>query len=136
MSGAPTQTPPTTSFDLYLVDMMSETKAKLNAEEVLKEDFVKPNALEMVIIPKNHFLEWFKHMKGIMGEMEITCNDTDWMECPNCRSGMENYTLNKDPEELWYLCPECNLTFSQRQHQYFTRMIMRLIDGDFQPKAE
>jgi hypothetical protein len=113
---------------------MSVPKAKLKPEQVIKKGFIKPNGLEMVIVPKNHFLEWFKHMKGIVGEMEVKINkDGEWMECPNCRSGMENYTLNKDPEELWYLCPECNLTFSQRQHQYFTRMIMRLINEDFKP---
>jgi 5-methylcytosine-specific restriction endonuclease McrA len=92
--------------------MMTETKTKSNTENILKEDFTKPDGLEMVIVPKNQFLEWFKHMKGIMGEME------------NC-------SLNHDPDELWYLCPNCNLTFSQRQHQYFTRMLMRLIQGDF-----
>ena len=113
---------------------MSETITKLNPEQVLKEDFVKPNGLEMVIVPKNQFLKWFKHMKGIMGEMEIKINDYDWMECPNCQSGMDKYTLNNDSDELWYLCPKCNLTFSQRQHHYFTRMIMRLINGEFQPK--
>jgi hypothetical protein len=112
---------------------MTETKEKLNPEQVLKDDYVKPNGLEMVIVPKNQFLEWFKHMKGIMGEMEINSNgDADWMECPNCQSGMENYTLNNDSSELWYICPKCNLTFSRRQHQYFTRMMMRLINGDFQ----
>jgi hypothetical protein len=47
---------------------MYETKTKLNPEKVLKEDFMKPNGFEMVIVPKNQFLEWFKHMKGILGE--------------------------------------------------------------------
>jgi hypothetical protein len=85
---------------------MSKIKAKLNPEQVLKEDFEKPNGLEMVIVPKNQFLEWFKHMKGIMGEMEVKGNDdVDWIERPNCRSVMESYTLNNDPGELWYLCP-------------------------------
>jgi hypothetical protein len=110
---------------------MSETKAKLNAEQALKEDFVKPNGLEMVIVPKNQFLEWFKHVKGIVGEMEIACYDTDWMECPNCKSGMENCTLKNDPDELWYLCPNCNLTFSKKQYKDFTRMLMRLCNDDF-----
>jgi hypothetical protein len=117
---------------------MSETKTKLKLkpDHILKEDFTKPEGLEMVIVPKNHFLEWFKHVKDIVGEMEITCNDTIWMECPNCKSGMENCTLNHDPDELWYLCPKCNLTFSQKQHQYFTKMLMRLIQGDFQPESK
>jgi len=85
---------------------MNETKTKQKPEKVLKKDFVKPNCLEMVIVPKNHFLEWFRHIKGIVGEMDIKINaDIDWMECPNCQSGMENYTLNNDPGELWYLCP-------------------------------
>ena len=114
---------------------MSETKTKINPQKVLKEDFMKRNGFEMVIVPKNQFLEWFKHMKGILGEMDIKIkDDVEWMQCPNCQTGMENYTLNNDPGELWYLCPRCNLTFSRRQHQYFTRIIMRLINGDFQSK--
>jgi 5-methylcytosine-specific restriction endonuclease McrA len=112
--------------------MMSETKYKLNPKQVLREDFDKPDSLEMVIVPKNQFLG-FKHMKGIVGEMDIKCKDNDWIECPNCKSGMESCSLNNDPSELWYLCTKCNLTFSQRQHQYFTRMMMRLIQGDFKP---
>jgi hypothetical protein len=83
---------------------MAETKAKLNPKNILKEDFVKPDGLIMVIVPKNQFLEWFKHMKGIVGDMNIKINDNgDWMKCPNCQSGMGNYTLNNDPGELWYL---------------------------------
>jgi hypothetical protein len=38
---------------------MSETKTKSNTENILKEDFTKHNGLEMMIVPKNHFLEWF-----------------------------------------------------------------------------
>ena len=113
---------------------MSKSKTKLNPDQVLEANFVKPNGLEMVIVPKHQFLEWFKRMKGIVGDMDIKINnDGDWMECPNCKSGMEKYTLNNDPEELWYLCPRCNLTFSQRQHQYFTWMMMKLIKGDTRP---
>ena len=47
---------------------MSETKTKINPQKALKEDFMKPNGLEMVIVPKNQFLEWFKHIKGIWGK--------------------------------------------------------------------
>ena len=115
-----------------MVSEMTESKVKLNPDQVLKEDYVKPNGLEVLIVPKEQFLEWFKHMKGIVGEIDIKIDkEGDWMECPNCKSGMENYTLNNDPDELWYLCPNCKLTFSQRQHQYFKRMMMRLVKGDF-----
>jgi hypothetical protein len=114
-----------------MVVIMAGTKSKLNPEHVLKEDFLKYDDLELVIIPKNQFLEWFKHMKNLMGDVEIESDDVDWMECTNCQSGMEDYTLNNDPGELWYLCPKCSLTFSQRQHKYFTRMIMRLNNGEF-----
>ena len=80
---------------------MSKSKTKLNPDQVLEANFVKPNGLEMVIVPKHQFLEWFKRMKGIVGDMDIKINnDGDWMECPNCKSGMEKYTLNNDTEEL------------------------------------
>jgi len=59
-----TQPPPTTLIIIRWWLWMSETKTKLNPENVLKEDFVKPNGLEIVIVPKNQFLEWFKYMKG------------------------------------------------------------------------
>jgi hypothetical protein len=42
-------------------------KTKLNHE---REDFDKLDGLEMVIVPKYQFLECFKHVKGIVGEME------------------------------------------------------------------
>jgi len=113
---------------------MTGSKAKLNLKHDLKEDFLKYDDLEMVIIPKNQFLEWFKHMKSVIEEKDIKINkDVDWIECPNCQFRTENYTINNDPEELGYLCPKCNLKFSQRQHQYFTKMLMRLIQGNFQP---
>jgi hypothetical protein len=111
---------------------MSETKTKINPEKVLKEDFMKPNGEEMVITPRNQFLEWFKYVKGIVGKMDVKINDVvDWMKCPKCQTAMENYTLNNDPDELWYLCPNCNLKFSKQEYQNFTSMIMRLINGDF-----
>jgi hypothetical protein len=102
------------------------------AESVLNVFYEKHGGLEMVIVPKISFLEWFKHMKGIVGEIDVNINnDTNWIDCPNCKSGMESYTLNNDLEELWYLCPNCNLTFSKKQYKDFTRMLMRLCNDDF-----
>ena len=47
----------------------------------------------------------------------------DFMECPNCRSVMEDYNIK---DELWHFCPKCNLTVSQKQRDYFTSLIMRV----------
>jgi hypothetical protein len=103
-------------------NIKSETEAKL--------EFEKPDGLELVITPKKEFLQWFKNTKGILGEIGIKMgeNGLDVLECPNCKSIMENHELNNDPNEIWHLCTKCNLSFSQRQHNYFTTMIMRLLE--------
>jgi hypothetical protein len=110
--------------------MMSDIKAKLNPEILAKEPIENPEGLELVITPRTEFLEWFKNTKGIMDNVEIKeqVNGSDWMICPNCKSRMDNYELNNRSEELWHLCSKCNLSFSKRQHKYFTTMIMRLIN--------
>ena len=112
---------------------MKDIKAKLKPEILGKQPIEKIDGLELVITPKKEFLEWFKNTKGIMGEIGIKERNTglDSMECPNCRSKMNSYELNSDPGEIWHLCSKCNLSFSQKQHRYFTTMIMRLINGDF-----
>jgi transposase-like protein len=52
------------------------------------------------------------------------------MECPNCKSQMLNYKSINEPGELWHVCSKCNISFTQRQHRYFTKMIKRLINED------
>ena len=108
---------------------MSDIKAKLKPEILAEEPIDNPGGLELVITPKKEFLEWFKNTKGIMGNVEIKEQDkgSDWMISPNCKSRMDNYELNNRSEELWHLCSKCNLSFSKRQHKYFTTMLMRLI---------
>jgi len=114
---------------------MSDLKAKLNPEILAKKKIEKFGGLELVITPKKEFLEWFKNTKGIMAKIDIKKqgNGLNLMECPNCKSKMDNYELNNEFGELWHICTKCNLSFSQRQHKYFTRIIMRLINGKFDP---
>lgn len=113
---------------------MSYKKAKLIPEILAEEPIDKPNGLELVITPKKEFLEWFKNTTGIIGEMNINKQiGNEILDCPNCRSRMDNYELNNEPGELWHLCSKCNLTFSNRQYNYFTTMIMRLISGKCKP---
>jgi ribosomal protein L37AE/L43A len=115
---------------------MSDIKAKLNPEILADEPIDNPDGLELVITPKKEFLEWFKNTKGIIGNIEIKeqINRSDRMICPNCKSRMDNYELNNRSEELWHLCSKCNLSFSKRQHKYFTTMIMRLISQNYESK--
>jgi hypothetical protein len=109
---------------------MGELDANIRSEICKKRENTKPEGLELVITPKKEFLEWFKNTKGILGEIEIKMKSdgVDVLECPNCKSTMENHELNNEPHELWHLCTKCNLSFSKRQHQYFTTMIRRLIN--------
>jgi len=112
---------------------MSDLKGKVKTEILLEQPIEKIEGLELVITPKKEFLKWFKNMKGIVGEINIEqqVDGENIMECPNCRSKMKKYKLNNEPEELWHICSKCNLSFSQRQHNYFTKMIMQLINGNF-----
>ena len=118
-----------------LGDFMSDVKAKLDPEILAERPIEKLDNLELVITPKKEFLKWFKRTKGIIEDIDIKeqNNGFDLMECPNCKSKMDNYELNRDSEELWHLCTKCNLSFSQKQHRYFTTMIMRLISRKFNP---
>jgi hypothetical protein len=94
------------------------------------KDIKEFEGIELVITPKKEFLKWFKDTKGILGDIEIKIKEGggNVMKCPNCRSIMENHELMSEPNELWHLCTKCNLSFSQRQHRYFTTMIMKLLD--------
>jgi ribosomal protein L37AE/L43A len=108
---------------------MSELTSKLKPEILAEQPIKLLNGLELVITPKKEFLEWFKSTKGIIGDIKVKPEENykDSMECPNCKSKMDNYELNNDSNELWHLCSKCNLSFSQRQHKYFTTMIIMLI---------
>ncbi len=100
----------------------------------IKEQIENLDELELVITPKKEFLKWFKYTKGIVGKIVINEMDGgDSMECPNCKSSMKDYQLNDDRDELWHLCSKCKLSFSHRQHIYFTTMILRLINSEFNP---
>ena len=78
---------------------MNDLKAKLKPEILAKQPIEKVNSLELVITPKKEFLEWFKNTKGVIGEIGIKKQKTglDSIECPNCKSRMDNYELNSDP---------------------------------------
>ena len=92
------------------------------------ENVEKPSTTELVIIPKKRFLDWYKFTKKQIEDIEIKKrkSDLDFMECPNCRSVMEDYTLKG---ELWHFCSKCDLTFSQKQRDYFTSLIKRVANS-------
>ena len=109
-------------------DTKLNTKITVHAEQSIK----KNNEIELVITPKKEVLEWFKNTKGIIKQIEEVQLKTNLnsMECPNCKSQMLNYKHINEPGELWHVCSKCNISFTQRQHRYFTKMIMRLINAD------
>ena len=111
-----------------MIDTKLKPKLTISAEQSVK----KHNELELVITPKKEVLEWFKNTKGIIRELDEIQRKTDLnsMECPNCKSPMLNYKQKNEPEELWHICSKCKISFTQRQHRYFTKMIKRLINED------
>jgi hypothetical protein len=111
---------------------MSDTKLKLKVTIPAEQRIKNNNDIELVITPKKEVLEWFKGTKGIIKEIEGVQrkNDLNSMECPNCKSLMLNYKSIHEPGELWHICTKCNISFTHRQHRYFTKMIKRLINGD------
>ena len=113
---------------------MGGVNAKLKSEIPAEQPVEKLNDLELVITPKKEFLEWFRNTKVIIEEIKVNQieSSVSSMECPNCKSKMGNYSINHDPGELWHICSKCNISFSQRQHRYFTKMIMRLINEDIE----
>ncbi len=125
-----TSTNYTNQFNLG--DDMDDVKSKLKSEISAEQPIEQLNGLELVITPKREFLEWFNDTKVIIGEIKINQdkNNLNSMECPNCQSKMGNYYMRDDPGELWHICSKCNISFSDRQHKYFTKMIMRLIKED------
>jgi ribosomal protein L37AE/L43A len=72
---------------------------------------------------------------GIVNEIEKENNENNLnlMDCPNCKSQMLNYRPKNEPQELWHVCSKCNISFTQQQHRYFTKMIKRLINEDLKP---
>ncbi len=126
----------TTNFSLG--DNMGGVKSKLKSEISAEQPIEKLNGLELVITPKKEFLEWFNNTKGIIEEIKVNQeeNNLNSMECPNCKSRMGNYNIKDDPRELWHICSKCNISFSHKQHRYFTKMIMRLINEEFKSSNE
>ena len=110
---------------------MSDTKQKLKVTQA-KQSTKKHNELELVITPRKEVLKWFKNTKGIINEIDVDNRKSNLnsMECPNCKSQMLNYKPKNEPEELWHICSKCKISFTQRQHIYFTKMIKRLINED------
>jgi hypothetical protein len=115
---------------------MAEVKAKLDPEKLTEQPFEKPKSRELVIIPKKEFLDWYKYTRGVFENIEMKKEKSgNFQECPNCRSTMEDHKLvNGREEELWHLCPQCDFTFSEKQHSYFTLMMMRLIKSSKKSK--
>ncbi len=126
---------PNTVTNLNLGDYMSDVKTKFELEILAERPIEQHHDSELVITPKKEFLEWFKNTKGIIKDMDIKNqkNGLDIIECPNCRSRVDSNELKRDTEELWHTCSKCNLSFSQTQLKYFTKMIIRLIGGKFNP---
>jgi transposase-like protein len=110
---------------------MSDTKLKPKVTQA-EQSTKKYNELELVITPKKEVLEWFKSTKGIINEIEVDNRKSNLnsMECPNCKSPMLNYKPKNEPQELCHICSKCKISFTQRQHKYFTKMIKRLINED------
>jgi len=92
-------------------------------------DFKKPKTPELAFIPKEEFLNWYKQIRNITGDVELERTRMIYQECPNCKRPMENYKPKPGGNELWHLCPHCNLTFSEKQQDYFTIMILRLLSS-------
>jgi uncharacterized C2H2 Zn-finger protein len=109
--------------------MMVEINDKKESK-IFRDDFEKLDTLELIIIPKDKFLEWFEHTKGQIEDIEKNQMDNCSLECPNCSTLMQEYIIRNRDKELWHICPKCNLSFSQRQHYYFKKMITRLIEND------
>jgi hypothetical protein len=59
-------------------------------------------------------LDWYKFAKKQVEDIETKRIESglDFMECPNFRSVMDDYTLRG---KLWHIYPKCDLTFSQKK---------------------
>jgi hypothetical protein len=112
---------------------MSYIKLKPKVTIPAEQSIKKNNEIELVITPKKEVLEWFKNTKGKINEIKgfQRKSKLNSIECPNCKSQMRNYKPINEPEELWHICSKCNISFTQTQHRYFTKMIMRLITEEF-----
>ena len=104
-----------------------------NIKNIEKEDLKNIERLkqrELVIIPTKDFINWYKSTRNQNQEIKMKRKEhgKDFMECPNCRKTMEDYFVKESSEqELWHLCPHCNLTFSYRQFNRFTNIITSAI---------
>lgn len=96
------------------------------------ESFEKSKGEELIIIPKKNFLDWYKYTRGVVKiQMKKVENGKEFEECPNCRGTMENHKIKTNgEEELWHLCTRCNLNFTQRQREQFTKIILEVINNE------
>ena len=93
----------------------------------------KPEHKELLIIPKKEFMDWYKYTRGVMEDIEMKRNDNNdnFQECPSCRTKMENQIIKTSfKEELWHFCPKCNLTFTKKQRDYLTKIILGVINNE------
>jgi hypothetical protein len=104
-----------------------------NIKNIEKEDLKNVERLkqrELVIVPTKDFINWYKSTRNQNQEIKMKRKEvgSDFMECPNCRETMEDcYVKEPSEQELWHLCPYCNLTFSHRQYNRFTDIITSAI---------
>lgn len=100
-------------------------------------EFEKPKGRELVFIPKNEFLKWFKGIRRLDEDIPMESVKTDYQECPNCKGRMESYNLYPPTGcELWYLCPHCNYTISEKQHDSFAMIILKALNGGLSDNKE
>ena len=117
---------------LKIGDIMSNAKSNIKSEILAKQNLERFKGPKLVITPKKELLQWYNHtktiLKGIDNDMlQIDCNIID---CPNCKSKLDNFSMDNTPGELWYVCYKCDLTFSHTQYIFFTTMIIRAINNE------
>ncbi|HOI71088.1 MAG TPA: hypothetical protein PLC38_02250 [Methanobacterium sp.] len=93
------------------------------------DKFKKPKDRELVFVPKDEFLEWYKRSKSVEADIEMVKAKIDHHECPNCKGGMEGYELkHASMNELWYLCPACDYSISEKRNDTFAMTILRVLN--------
>lgn len=94
------------------------------------DKFRKPVNRELVFVPKDEFLEWYRRSKSIEEGIEMLRAEIDYFECPNCKGSMEGYELkHASMNELWYLCPACDYSISEKRNDTFTMTILKVLYG-------
>lgn len=93
------------------------------------DKFRKPEDRELVFVPKDEFLEWYRRSKSIEEGIEMVRAEIDYFECPNCKGDMDGYELkHASRNELWYLCPACDYSISEKRKDTFAMTILRVLN--------